>query len=609
MVFFHFRIIDTPSWFCRNAHSPSRTSIVDIGELPQPRNARRNGPLRKAPYLKKQNKKSLSTPSSGPTTPMMRSARSPLIPSSAPTSTSAEARAELDALRIPLIHLLALSAASEHSLTNKTKAPEDLVLKVLPKIAKKVNAGRQWALVDDAYKELDMYDFPYTSPDDREKAIGNCREAFHRLGLEKQAPEWRLLLPPEDREKADLNPELVPEPVKLADARPNVKPASESGRSPLLSSVETKKPAKETTKNTPKTTTKASKSDPIARIIGGKGKKKAVAPAKPKGPVGRPPKNPTASGKAAKPNPQKQTVTMNSRIKSAEVIVDSDEDVEMEDVKLSPPKQSIKKSVSPQPRRRIPASKPSSGTVSEIEADGIRLNQNPKRTPASTTAKSPAKKPRISEPSSVISNSPVRLHPQSNGYGKVQPSTIKPLPSKETLSQRSSSNSPPKPSPLGSSPPINASDVDAGSTSSSPSFMTSNAGTSTASQSPLDSLSGRGGQRPRYVPPTVSSLKRKAGSAPDRDDSIRSSFRPPTSAGNGMTSNKRQLVNLPDGQTMKLARKFKEDYSRYERLYREAQSTTDVSRKKEAIERVLSLHRDLERLKLRISNFATTNAH
>jgi RNA polymerase II elongation factor ELL len=151
--------------------------------------------------------------------------------------------------------------------------------------------------------------------------------------------------------------------------------------------------------------------------------------------------------------------------------------------------------------------------------------------------------------------------------------------------------------------------VDAGSTSSSPSFMTSNAGTSTASQSPLDSLSGRGGQRPRYVPPTVSSLKRKAGSALDRDDSIRSSFRPPTSAGNGITSNKRQLVNLPDGQTMKLARKFKEDYSRYERLYREAQSTTDVSRKKEAIERVLSLHRDLERLKLRISNLATTNAH
>ena len=119
--------------------------------------------------------------------------------------------------------------------------------------------------------------------------------------------------------------------------------------------------------------------------------------------------------------------------------------------------------------------------------------------------------------------------------------------------------------------------------------MTSNAGTSsTASQSPLDSLSGRGGgQKPRYTG-AVLSLKRKA---PD-------GLRAPTS------SAKRQLVSVPDGQTMELARLFKKRYARYTRLYREAETTTDVYKKKEAIDRVIGLHRELERLKLQISNSA-----
>jgi RNA polymerase II elongation factor ELL len=582
----------------RSAHNHPRTGLVDYGELPQPRNARRNGPLRKAPYLKKQSKKSLSTSSSGPTTPSMRSGRSPLNSTPTSASTSAETRAELDALRIPLIHLLALGAASEHSLASKTRAPEELVLRLLHKVANKMNAGRHWALADDVYKELDVWDFPYITLDDREKAIRNCREAFSRLRLDKQAPEWRLLHSPEEREKADLNVDTGPEPIKSASSRLSSKPVSESGKSPLPPPIDAKKPAKETAvRGTPKAA-KPSKSDPISRIIGSKGKKKNATPAKPKGPVGRPPKNAALAGRPAKAPQKQNTANSNPKIKSAELVVDSDEDVDMEEVKLASPKpQLADKPVSSKSRPRMAASKTSSGTISDIEGDGIHLNPSFKRTSGSSSAKSPLKKSRVSAPSPAISDP----HLQPNGYIKNHSSTVKSLASKESLSQRGSSNSPPKPSPLGSSPPINASDAETGSASSSPSFMTSIAGTSTASQSPLDSLSGRG-QKPRYVP-AVSSLKRKAGSALDRDDSARNGTKPPTSAGNGVSS-KRQLVNLPDGQTMKLARKFKEDYSKYERLYREAQTATDAARKREATERVLGLHRDLERLKFRISQTA-----
>jgi len=53
---------------------------------------------------------------------------------------------------------------------------------------------------------------------------------------------------------------------------------------------------------------------------------------------------------------------------------------------------------------------------------------------------------------------------------------------------------------------------------------------------------------------------------------------------------------------MKLARKFKEDYTRYERLYKEAQAMRDSSRKKDTIEQVITLHQNLERLKREITS-------
>lgn len=560
-----------------------RTAIVEIDELPLPRGAHKNATLRKA-YLKNRAAR-MSAPNSGPTTPSMRSARSPLNPSSA--ATSAETKAELEALRIPLVHLLALGPVSEHSLASKTKAPEDMVLKVLNKVGNRVEHGRRWSLADDVYKELDVWDFPYHTPDDREKAIAHCREAFGRLRLEKRAPEWRLLLSPEEREKADLFPEPPPEPVKPASARSSVRPGSESGRSPLAETP--RGSASTSTRGTPKTTKASAKSDPISRIINGKGKKKVAAPAKSKAPVGRPPKNHTAA--KAKPAPQRQTAaTTNPKIKSAEVIVDSDEDVEMEDVKLLPPKPPARKTVSPQPQvrpppppppppQRRPVSKPSSkstsAAASDMEGDrGVRLNLTKNRSTApSTTGKSPVKRPRPTNPTTASKSPAIQTN------GTKQTPSIKSLAPRDQ--PRASSNSPSKPSPLGSSPPINASE---GSTSSSPSFTTS---LSTASQSPLDSLSGRHTtSKPRYVPvPAITSLKRKAG------ETVADSAAPPP----------RKRMVVPDGHTMKLARKFREDYAKYLRLYREAETTRDPVRRREVTEEVMRCHRDLERMKGRIT--------
>jgi len=90
-------------------------------------------------------------------------------------------------------------------------------------------------------------------------------------------------------------------------------------------------------------------------------------------------------------------------------------------------------------------------------------------------------------------------------------------------------------------------------------------------------------------------LKRKAAPSSDREDgALKANGFHPSSA-------KRQNSSSPDNNTISLARRFKENHAKYERLYKEAQATVDRYDKKARIDRVLSMHRELESLKHQIS--------
>lgn len=572
---------------------------------------------RRAPYMKKNlpvdrtkpQRSTLGQQRSLPTTPLLRGQRSP-------ADNSANVVAKLDALRIPLIHLLAMGPDSEQNLASKTRVSQEICLRILREVGNRV--GKQWQLVDDVYKDLDLWDFPYPSPMDRDQAITNTRAAFNRLRLSREASEWQMILAPGDRGKVDPNP-APPQPVKL--------PPKPTAPPPTITvtpeSVEPSKPSLQVTKKaiggepiarsvsqpTAKTGKPAPK-DAISRIIGKKGKKPTTAKAttaKPKGPIGRPPKS--AAAKTSKANSAKEPAA-NSKVKSAERVEDSDEDIEMEDVKFPSPKAPEKKAVSPPPlRQTTTAMTKSFSTASSVNSDRDKDNSRlkSKKALAPNVTKSVIKKRPKSNNSSTA---------KRNGNGNVKAHSPQPksLPSRDNFARRSSSNSPPKPSPLGSSPPINASDIDNTSAASSPSFPTSIAGASTPGQSPLGSmaLAASKAVKPRYLPIASPPLKRKAAPA-ERDDraphSRVSTNRPPTSAAATGTNppNKRRNTNSPDDYTIQLARKFKEDHARYERLYREVQAITDSFKKKEKIDTVLIMHRDLESLKAQISQAASVH--
>src|SRR5690606_50064 len=103
-------------------------------------------------------------------------------------------------------HLLALGPDTEGAIAFKTRAPIDIIRRVLCKVGNRTRAGTQWELVDACYRELDLWKFKYKSQKDRDIAIARAKAAFERLRVPMFAPEWDMLVKPEDRGKVKAGP-------------------------------------------------------------------------------------------------------------------------------------------------------------------------------------------------------------------------------------------------------------------------------------------------------------------------------------------------------------------------------------------------------------------
>ncbi|RPA97527.1 hypothetical protein L873DRAFT_1828954 [Choiromyces venosus 120613-1] len=607
----------------------STTVVVDSASMPPAVSGRRAAYMKKpaATGRGKNARKPVTQPRSHPSTPHMRAGKSPALSEADAAAHSAMINAKLEALRVPLIHLLAMGPDSEQNLASRTRVSEDKVGYRILKL---------WELVDDVYKDLDIWEFPYPSQANREAAIANCRAAFNRLRLPREAPEWQKTLAPEDRGKVDPCP---PAPQSTRPSKPvpppSIKvtgdvtePSQVSPTGKKSSGGESMSRSNSQTASAAKPTTKAGPKDAISRIIGKKGTKKTAAP-KAKAATVKAPKSANTKVTKAAAAREASATNASSKIKSAERVEDSDEDIEMEDVKLSPAKPVEKKITlvarpAPSPMSKAPSI--ASAPASDLEADETRLK--PKKALPNKVQKSPVKKARKIAPPKSSNTAATK----ASGYkaAPISNASANSLSSKEQIARRSSSNSPPKPSPLGSSPPINASDMDGTTAASSPSFLTSIAGTATPGRSPLDPVTLAAKTKPRYIPSTSPPLKRKATSAVeqrerdrDRDrerergrdqdrgrerERERERERPSTSTSisSSTSSNKRRNIAL-DISTIQLARKFKEDYARYERLHKEVQAITDAYKKKEKLDTVLKMHSDLEKMKATIMHAASVH--
>jgi RNA polymerase II elongation factor ELL len=89
---------------------------------------------------------------------------------------------------------------------------------LLPKIAKRSTQDTdKWQLTDKSFREINPYNFPYATSEEREQAIEGAIKSFDRLRLTKDDKLWQILLPREERGQGKC---LSRSKVKPLEAKP-----------------------------------------------------------------------------------------------------------------------------------------------------------------------------------------------------------------------------------------------------------------------------------------------------------------------------------------------------------------------------------------------------
>jgi RNA polymerase II elongation factor ELL len=404
----------------------------------------------------------MNSGSSSPSLSVVGTPRAGLSVTSAPSDQNLRRQA----MKIPIVHLLAMKPASTEDIIRTTHIPKLDLEAVVSKIAQQVEG--KWKLLDRAYKDLNVWDFRYRTQEDRQMAIDNAIRAYDRTRVGKEENTWQLLLPKEERGKGKIlsklhlsapqtnrgsTPSHMPSP--LADGSEDEKPIS-SANTPRAGQSGTPKP----------TVAKSAGSDMMKRLLAKDPKKaRAAEEAKEKRKrnreavasdrEGRPPakkqkaivvtsKSTTASGTAAKAS---------SKIKSAELVHSSDDEDEEGEVKDSPP-------VAPSKPGKLVAPttmKPKAAATRSPES-----GDNHSKPTKPVTKANISSKPKTSTPSVRSTASPAVKPTKATAPGSSTPSNSAlsaPQRQRTQLSPNKSHSRPPVPSPLGAARPRNASDV------------------------------------------------------------------------------------------------------------------------------------------------------
>ena len=587
--------------------------VPDNKSLPPPIQQRSSAKPAPLAHLKKRNQSNLlnsTTTRSMPTSPALGAVRSPLPGATAPTSTPIVHNAKtqkLQALRTPLIHLLAVRPVSEKFLAQKIACSQEECREVLEKVGRPARLDTsKWDLSDRSFKELDVWKFNYPSQDDRQDAIQKAVAAFDRMRMSREDWLWQLLYPKEDRGKGNclskLN--LHQGPIQRSTTpRINVQATDDAGngghttgndsdgKKDRLAPSDAEPMARSKSQDQVKKKKVSEKELQAKRLLSKNPKKPAPAPKpKPK------PKETKEATPGSKKTGKKVAAPHSSTFKSTEFVHDSDEDEVMEDA----PTLQAKSTLKADEKHTKPLPKPISSRKPDVLRD-IKIQKKNTTPPA----KGPENKPMPSSSSSSASK-----HRLSDSSQSSAPMT-------KTLSRQRTTSSPHKPSPLGSSPPTNASDFDNGGGSMHASSTSSTPLISQVRNRNATPNTGAGAARTSQGTPqntSEPSLKRKHD---DVDSEIHNHNVPQTNGlVNGLTNGyanhakrpKASPISPPTSESsnssnsppdhneiLTKAQRFKTLYAHYEKLYREVSSWPNAP--KEKVESVVRMHERLVALK------------
>ncbi|KAI4197182.1 MAG: hypothetical protein LQ348_002190 [Seirophora lacunosa] len=558
-----------------------------------------------------------STPGSPAAAPSHPGQATSIPPRSAPAAQDEKSQ-KLQALKIPLLHLVAIRPMSLKFLANKLGCSQDECRQVLEKIGKPARLDPdKWDLSDKAFKELDVWKFAYELENDRELAIEHAVSAYDRMRLSREDKLWQMLLPKAERGKGKVlsKLQLHQGPIqKSSTPKIHVQRTTEDQVNDNTPNLE----GEERHHLTPADATpmaRSQSSDQMKRkrvneqeaqskrLLSTKPKKASASPKA----IDAPKKKVTKKGSASAPN-----------VKSTEFVHDSDEDGELEAVVNAAPKpaptlasQPTTKTASRLGPKSTVAKTPEAGpkglakTAVPDKRDSIKQQQQTEKDGKRVKTPSATDKPGSDGSKRATSGAvaPSGKHRLSDA-SQSSSSTSK-------VSRQRTTSSPLKPSPLGSSPPTNASDLE-NDRQPQATCTSSNSSTPLIGQARSTPLSAKAGiQAAKRLPEAAQntsehSLKRKA----DDVDSDLHSHNVPLTNGQISPAAKRIRRTVPSPRAMDSsssesspissdvihqAKRFKEYYANYERLYGDlsAQTTPAV----EKVDRLVKMHNRLRTMK------------
>lgn len=360
-----------------------------------------------------------------------------VMPSTIPPSSK---QIKVEALKTALVHLLAIRPVSERFICSSLHCTTVDIKELLEKYGNKSRLDNQkFELSDKGYKLLDVWKFPYKTQEDREAAIERAIKSYDRQRISVKDDVWERLLPIEQRGQGKIlsNLSLHEGPIqRVRTPRINVQGAEEAKSGGEASGTDSDNRKDRLAPGNAQPIARSRSQDPI--------KKQRVSEkeAQTRRLLSKNPKKLTqaTTAKDSKPATKKEakvTTSNATKVKSAEFVRDSDEDVEMEDViTVEAPKATSKVEVQATKAKMLGTRRPDTdkAVVQKVSPSASVVDHERKPNLSSTSSTGSAQK--FSDAS--------------------QNSTAM----RRTLSHKRSTSSPMKPSPLGSSPPANASDFD-----------------------------------------------------------------------------------------------------------------------------------------------------
>ncbi|KAI9837116.1 MAG: hypothetical protein M1819_000767 [Sarea resinae] len=583
--------------------------VADSSNLPPARSAKRPAvkSTNSTRFFKNNRSQILGTGAgrSIPASPSLGAAQSPSNSSTVHTAISAPLvraakQMKTQALRIPLVHLLAVRAASQSELARMTHSPKEDCLQVLQKVGKVSKSAKDWELTDRAYKELDVWTFAYPSQDERQGAIDNAISAFDRMRVSRDDKLWQMLLPKSERGKGVILSKLHLHAGPLHQkGNPNGKlPRSEHPRIPSHGKDGDKTDTRAPTSTAPEAEDLAGlsiSSDLNKRKTAGgqQALSKRLLSKKTN-------KTPTVPIVEARRTSERIETKPVGKIKSAEYVEDSDEDAEMGGTSRGGTLQSeshtqISSSTSTEAletlRIRDKSQRPSPKTSGDqLKVSGLVASKEPSIKPTPSLSEGSGSPHRDSD-ASQSSRQPSRRNdlPQQNPYKPLQPS------------------------PLGSSPPNNTSDMEYGiqpypasSSSSSPMMNLYANGANTPTN--LVNASGSSSRSPPVSQDeSAMTLKRKVdGKFADGYGDGSTDFHlcePPNKRHKPQQSIDSAHIDvssapLPHDEILKLGQRFQEYYPAYEKLHLEL--SRQRHRPSDKMKQLLEMHDRLLTMKAAI---------